>query len=383
MLDIFFSLLFIILGFLFINIKKNKNSISTYDVKNLNRLWVFHLIFSLIFYFYAQTNSADAVHYWKVAKNSSFKDIQFFLSQQSGTPFMYVINYVPSGLLDLSFFTGILMYSFLGFIAFYYFYVIAIEFVPYNTKFGKYNLFPLLFFFPNLHFWSCAIGKDTILFFSIGAFSYGILKPSKRYFLIVIGLLLSYLTRPHITLFLLVGFILPYIFSKEISFIRRIFISLFMFSGALYILPKVLKYSKIEDLSAKSLEQFNSYHSKALTVDSASSVDISSYSFPLKIFTFLFRPLFFDIRGFLTIFSSFENLFFLILMYNVFKNNFVQTFIKAPYILKCLFIFFLVGAILFSQSLGNLGVMVRMRNMFMPGVLIYVLWSYSFNRKKN
>ena len=47
------------------------------------------------------------------------------------------------------------------------------DLIPTNATFKGYYLFPLLFYMPNLHFWSCGVGKDTLLFFCIGLFSYG------------------------------------------------------------------------------------------------------------------------------------------------------------------------------------------------------------------
>jgi hypothetical protein len=40
--------------------------------------------------------------------------------------------------------------------------------------------------------------------------------------------------------------------------------------------------------------------------------------------------------------------------------------------------FLLLGTFAFSQSLGNLGIMIRMRNMFLPGLIIFFLWHFSY-----
>src|SRR5690606_40547964 len=44
-----------------------------------------------------------------------------------------------------------------------------------------------------------------------------------------------------------------------------------------------------------------------------SAVDLGSYSWPMRMFTYLFRPLFFDAHNFTSFLASFENLIYLIL----------------------------------------------------------------------
>lgn len=66
-----------------------------------------------------------------------------------------------------------------------------------------------------------------------------------------------------------------------------------MLGIAIAILPLVLKYSKIEEASLVSFDKFSNAKAAVLSGSrTGSSIDISSYPFPLKVFTFLFRPLF-------------------------------------------------------------------------------------------
>jgi len=76
-----------------------------------------------------------------------------------------------------------------------------------------------------------------------------------------------------------------------------------------------------------------------------------------------------------------ENLLLLIISFSIFRSKPVQTFKAAPFVIKGLVIFLIIGTLAFSQSLGNLGIMIRMRNMFLPGFLIFILWSYSYQKQ--
>jgi hypothetical protein len=101
----------------------------------------------------------------------------------------------------------------------------------------------------------------------------------------------------------------------------------------------------------------------------------------MKVFTFLYRPFFFDINGIPALIASFENLFLLLLSIQVILSKPIQTFRKAPLVIQGLFIFSILGILAFSMSMSNLGIILRMRNMFLPGLLIYILWSLSYKQE--
>ncbi len=378
LLDIIFSILIVLTGFFFINL--NRNEISIYDKKCLKKLWVFHLIFSILYYFYLQNNSADATGYWRVAKNSTQNDIFLYLQEGPGTSFMYVLNYIPANLMDLSLFVGMLFYGLIGFLGLYYFYVLTIKYIPYNTKFLGVYLFPALFFLPNLHFWSAAVGKDTLMFFSIGLFCFSLQKMSKRLPLLLVSILIAFMVRPHVLLLLLVAFAFAYLFQKKIKAYKKVFLSLLLFGGSLIILPSVVQYVNLEEVSVENVVSYSETQAGNLSGDDVgSSVSISNLPFPIKILTFLFRPLFFDIVNYFSIVSSFENFILLLISIKLLMLKPLKTFMNAPVLFKGLLIFLILGSIIFSLSLSNLGIIIRMKNMFMPGFIMYILWAFSYN----
>lgn len=377
-MDILFILLIIGLGLLFINSFKSR--LDSKNILTLKKLFFYHLLFGLYYCFFVL---GDAVGYWRVAKFIDVKQAVDYFHNSEGTYFLIALNYFPSNILGLSYLSGTMLYSLFGFIGLTYFYLIALEFIPYNSMLNNYNLFPLLFFMPMLHFWSCGVGKDTLLFFCVGIFFYGIVKPFKRVPMIVLALLLSYFIRPHMALFMAMSFGLSYMTGSKISKFQRIIFSIAMIIIIVLILPSVLKFARVEDASIESFSKFAGDKASLLSrASTGSKIDISSYPFPLKVFTFLFRPLFFDINGLPALVASFENLILLILTVKVFRNNPINSFRKAPFVIKGLVFFLIIGTLAFSQSLGNLGIMIRMRNMFLPGLLLFILWSFSYKKQK-
>ena len=179
------------------------------------------------------------------------------------------------------------------------------------------------------------MGKDTILFLCIGMFVYGLMKPAQRIPLIVIAGLLSMAIRPHITLFLLVGFGLAYVFGGKVSGFQRILFSLVLMGIGLAILPSVMEFAKIEEASVESFDKFADAKSSVLSrASTGSAIDISSYPFPLKVLTFLFRPFFFDVRNLNGLISSIENLVLVIIFIKAMRTKPVEAFRKAPFVIK-------------------------------------------------
>jgi hypothetical protein len=201
--------------------------------------------------------------------------------------------------------------------------------------------------------------------------------------MIILGLALAYFIRPHITLFMLLGFGMAYFSGKNVSIVQRILFFGAMIGVSIAILPMVMEFAKIEEASVDSFNSFS--ESKAALLSRShtnSAIDISSYPFPLKVFTFLYRPFFFDINGIPALLASFENLLLLVLSFTVIKNKPLQTFRNAPFVIQGMVYFLIIGTLAFSQSLGNVGIMIRMRNMFLPGLIIYIFWHFSYWQSK-
>lgn len=350
------------------------------DNKNLNWLWLYHLIFAFYYYYMImEQGGSDALKFWQGAKSITQNEALLTFFELKGTRAMYALNYIPSSVLDLSFFSGSVIYSFIGFIGLCFFYKICVDLIPYNSKVAGLFIFPALFYLPNLHFWSVAVGKDTLLFFSVGLFAFSFLNLKKRILLVILSMLLAYVVRPHIMLFLALSFSMAYLMNNKVKPYVRFFFSAIFIGVGIYVLQSVAEYAQIEELSVGGYEEFAERGVSNLSrAHTGSSVDVSNYPFPLKVFTFLYRPTFIDINSIPSLLAAVENLILLIFSYLILKRRVISTFKASPFIIKGLVFFLIIGTIAFSMSLGNLGIMLRMRNMFLPGMLIYIIWAFSY-----
>lgn len=376
-LDLIYIPLIIVLGLGFINLFSSQ--LTERDQQVLRKLFFFHLLMGTYYCFFIQ---GDAIGYWRVPKAYTMETFKEGLFNGEGTMFMYAFNYLFSNLLNMSYFSNTLLFSLFGFMGLTFFYLVAVQTVPYNKIISGYVLFPLIFFLPNLHFWSSGVGKDTTLFLCIGMFTYGLMKPFQRIPLLVLAGLLSMAIRPHITLFLMVGFGLAYVFGGKVSPAQRIIFSAAMIAVGLAILPSVMEFAKIEEASAEGFDKFATGKAAVLSRSSAgSAIDISSYPFPLKVLTFWFRPALFDVKNINGLIAALENLLLLIVFIKAMRTSPIRAFKAAPFVIKGLVIFLVVGTLAFSQSMGNMGIMIRMRNMFLPGMIIYLMWIFSYEQQ--
>ncbi|GAB5400298.1 MAG: hypothetical protein Aureis2KO_18830 [Aureisphaera sp.] len=245
-------------------------------------------------------------------------------------------------------------------------------------------MFPFILFLPNLHFWSSGIGKDAILFFCVIAFVYALLNLKKRIVLFSICLLLTILIRPHITMFLIVSTGIAYLLDGNLKTYQKIFAFVILAGVFGSMFNYVIQFIQIDNLELSTIQEFTSSRGADLASDrTGSSVDMSGYPFPLKVFTFLYRPLFIDGGGVLSLLSSVENLFLLFLTYKVLVNRPLRSFRKGNYVIKTIVIFFVIGSISFSLILGNLGIMLRQKNMFFPILFLFIFWTlYNNNYNK-
>ena len=376
-LDLIYIPLIIVLGLGFINLFSSQ--LTERDQQVLRKLFFFHLLMGTYYCFFIQ---GDAIGYWRVPKAYTMETFKEGLFNGEGTMFMYAFNYLFSNLLNMSYLSNTLLFSLFGFMGLTFFYLVAVQTVPYNKIISGYVLFPLIFFLPNLHFWSSGVGKDTTLFLCIGMFTYGLMKPFQRIPLLVLAGLLSMAIRPHITLFLMVGFGLAYVFGGKVSPAQRFIFSAAMIAVGLAILPSVMEFAKIEEASAEGFDKFATGKAAVLSRSSAgSAIDISSYPFPLKVLTFWFRPALFDVRNLNGLIAALENLLLLLVFIKAMRTSPIRAFKAAPFVIKGLVIFLVVGTLAFSQSMGNMGIMIRMRNMFLPGMIIYLMWIFSYEQQ--
>ena len=364
------NIILLISGFFiprFFNLKKRDKAI-------LRILWAYHIIFCIYYYFFLRVDSYG--YYLTATGQMTSQDFWESLASP-GTAFINAVCFllVNAGL--SSYFNLILFFSLLGYTGIVLFYKTILLVIPTNPHWGKIKLFPFLLFLPNMHLWSVAVGKDSLLFFLIALFTYSLLHLRKRFLWALFSVFTAYYIRPHVALILVISMGIASLFRKDVISLFRISTAVVVIGISVFLFSMVLNQFNIEEETVEGVSQFMDDAAEGLSYG-GSAVDISAYPYPLKVFTFLFRPFFFDINGIPALIISFENLLWLLLIIQVFKKRPLKTFSNAPFSVQFSLFFFILGILVFSGVVSNLGNIIRQRNMFTPALLLCTLWSFSY-----
>jgi hypothetical protein len=230
-------------------------------------------------------------------------------------------------------------------------------------------------FLPGLSFWSSAIGKDAITFLAICTIIYAsTLKSFKRLVLFSIGLVICFVARPHIAALVMISVGIVYGITRgtALSRLTTIVVSsilIFSLSGL------ILDYVKLQSIDPESIGSFVSDRQNR-NIGGGSSLNISDYPFVIKVFTYLYRPLFFDARNFLGVVVSIENLilatFTFIAGSHVFRN--ARLIMLAPDYILFNMVFFALATTVLALTTANLGIAIRQKIMVLPSMIIVALW---------
>ncbi|NMM48037.1 hypothetical protein [Marinigracilibium pacificum] len=334
------------------------------DLDFLRKLIPYHLFLSIVYYLYAVFNPSDSQFYYeKILMN--YRGPAWMDFYGTSTTFIEWIGYPFVRGLGFSYEAMMALFSFFGMLGFIYFYLFFKERIRFKNTFLGFDLVTLFFLLPNLHFWSGSFGKGSIIFFGIGLFFYSLNNIKKRWVLLLLSGLLIYHIRPHVMFVMLVSAIIGFTFSnKGVSTGMKVGVILIAMGAFAFIYQDVLSMVGIEQ-GQEFTQGLNLDHRASELAKATSGIDISNYSLPLQLFTFLYRPLFFDAPGMLGLIVSFENVFLLSVTIMFFANGGLKYIIKGDFTIKTAFISFLTVSIALAQISGNLGIAIRQKSQVM------------------
>jgi hypothetical protein len=386
-LNRFFIMDFIILFFVLLIVNKlilskvveNHPYLST---KTLNYLYFYHVFFFVVYYLTTIFSRSDSIQYYESARyiGGDWNIIQY-------TSTRFIDNFsAPFVSLGLSFESMMFLYAWFGYIGFVFAYIYFKENIKLNvTVFGKYDLLQLILFFPNMHFWTASLGKGSLIFMGLMMFTFAVKRPQKRLLFLLLGGYFVYMIRPPVMLFVLTGVMIGLLTGREkLSVGVRILIisaSVFFLYSASNTILGVANIQSTET-AVEDFQQYSNEQSDRLESSAGSGVAMQSYPLPFKLFTFWFRPLFVDSPSVLGLFSSAENLVYLLLFVKIFNKRFIGFIRKAPYLVKMSAITFLLASYAMTFVMSNLGIIMRQKSMVMY-FGFFVIYYFLADEKQN
>ena len=349
------------------------------DAGFLKKLFFYHTALAFVYYLYATFNPSDSNFYYeKVVTN--FRGDSWFSFYGTSTTFIEFIGYPFVKFLGFSYEASMALFAFFGFVGYIYFYVFFRENVKFQHKFLGYDLVTLVFYLPNMHFWSSSFGKGAVIFMGISLFFYGITSIRTRWVSIAIAGFIIYHVRPHIMLVMLISSAIGFVFTtKGISIPLRLAFLFCVGIAFFFIYRDVFALVGIDEQEFVT-QGLDLTHRATELSKATSGVDITSYSLPMQLFTFLYRPLFIDAPGALGLIVSFENVFYVIITFKLLNLQGIQFLIRGNFLVKTAFFSFLTVSIALAQVSGNLGLAIRQKSQVMM-LFLFVIVAFLDDKK--
>ncbi|WP_245578780.1 hypothetical protein [Algoriphagus vanfongensis] len=229
-------------------------------------------------------------------------------------------------------------------------------------------------FLPNMHFWTASLGKGAVIFAGIGFLTYGLSWPAKRIFHIAFGSFLAYMVRPHVLFAILIGMGVGFVWGREkVPIYQKYLVVLIGIVGSIFVYEDLIVYLGYDPNNLiDSFEEESTLNAQRLQ-SSGSGVDMTSYSLPMKLFTFWFRPLFIDSPNALGLVVSIENALYIYMFSKIFKKSFLEYIRIAPAMVKMSAVVFFSISVSMTYVMSNLGIIIRQKSQIMYFMLFVIV----------
>ena len=325
-------------------------------------LYAWHTLFCAAYLLFSLDNVADSASYYI----ASFEDNSFSV----GTSFVHVLTSLFSEGLGFSYIGTFLVFNFIGYVGLLAFYG-SLRQVVKEKSIGLKWLAMGLVMLPSVSFWSSAIGKDAISFMSIGLSLWASLNLHRRRKLMIFAVTAMFMVRPHIAGLLVAALGAAVFFDEKTTVWGKVILGAIATSGAAFIIPFAIQYTGLVDLS--NVIDFIDQRQNA-NMEGGSSLDISSMSLPMQLFTYSFRPLPWEAHNVMALFSSVENLLLLLLASLGIFGSLRWGVDKSHANVLFLVLYLLMAWGILAVTTANLGIAARQKWMFMP-YLIFLVFS--------
>lgn len=332
-------------------------------------LSVLHLAMTFFYYYNGaiSTDTSDCAMYYINAYEHTGHWINVLSIRESVT-FIIFLCLPLIHLLKLNYLGCFISFSIVGLLGWFLLFRTILDILAPSKK-SKWIYFAFL---PQLHYWTCAIGKDSIIFYLIclALYTWHFRKPIWTFFL---SILLIAPIRIHIAASIVLAFLLSVFFSK-----RRYSWKVKALVGFVSLIAFFLAFKiALQVTNSLNTQEFGQYITSddAKYSDTNAGVDLSGAPWIVKIFSFLFRPLFFDARNYLMVESSVESVFWILLCFTITLRICRRETRKGANwdYLRFAILSTLILTFGLSYANSNLGIAVRQKTMIFP-FLFYSLF---------
>ena len=324
--------------------------------------FLLHIGTAIVYYFWSQTTSADAIMYY-------YDPYRFYgTGFGMGTRFVvYMVQFLKESLggTYLDYFLLFQAFGFWGIV----FLMRTFEEVHIELGTPQSRFSYLLLLLPGVHFWTSAIGKDAPLFLAASLSVWSAMQLRRRFVGFSVAVLLMVLFRPYIALAVLMALALAALIDPRTSTGAKFGLLALALAALVPILGTVEDTFTVDVTSAESVGEFLQHQSN-VTANIEGGSQMVGASLPVKMLSLLFRPFFFDASGAFGLIASLENLLLLIIVVLILRNfRSAAQIVRRVFFVRFGLIFSAVLILMLSLVYYNVGLGLRQKVMFMPGLL--------------
>lgn len=239
----------------------------------------------------------------------------------------------------------------------------------------------VIVFLPSVSFWSSALGKDAISFMATGLALWSSLKLSRRGALMTFSICAMFLVRPHMAGIMTMAITIAFLIDSHAPAFKKLLLAVGAGGAAAVLIPFALHYAGVgEVVSAESITEYIDKR-QSYNTEGEASVNIASMSLPMQLFTYLFRPMLFEVRGVFSFAASIDNVILLGLF--VFGGLALLRGRRTGLGENRIFMWtYALGSwLVLAMMTANLGIALRQKWMFAP-MLIFLLISVIGRRRR-
>jgi hypothetical protein len=322
-------------------------------------LAIYHIIFMFLYYDLTESNGSDAAYYYTFG--SMTVD-----NWPISTFFVLVLAAFFRDVLGATLLDEFFIFQIAGYIGVILIIKTLGDVAPKLSGWRRFIL-PAVAFSPGLHFWSVALGKDSLALMALGLICKGLASDNISRPLIVAGLFLIFMVRPHVGVVEGGCLVLATaILSNRTSVNMRVTA---VIGGAFALVIGGAILLTFLGIQEGDSDQLTSYIDKLQNGNqlATSAIDTASLIFPLRMAAFLFLPLFFDATNLNGLVLSLDNALTVSLaIYCMFNLKPLWTAARDSYIVG-----FGVSALILLTALlaftsSNIGLAARQKMMVVP-----------------
>lgn len=339
-------------------------------------LLIVHLAAAVYYYNYSLTNIADATSY--------YYDPYFWGSQpwQLSTKLVTQICYVLKLYFGASLLDCFLLFQTFGIAGLM---LLARVFSEIEAHVGvpERRGYWALLFLPSAAFWTSAIGKDAPMFFAVSLCVWSMLALRRRFVYFCIALAVMILFRAHVALMAAIAIAGASFFGSSVSFTRKAGLMVVALAGIWITSGAVETSFGVDPTDVSSVSDYLDQQNAVFST-MGGTTSLGDTSFPVKAFSLLFRPLFFDAQGILGVIASVENVGVMIaVIYMIVRWRDLLYVARRVAFVRFVAIYAFILLFALALVYYNVGLGLRERVMAYPMVfsLLVALWSVRAKRK--